>query len=664
MTYFGKDVSELSLVECAALASLPKSPTKYDPIRNPENNLTRRRTVLKLMYEQECITWEQYRDAYAVEELTFAEDDKEYTETIHSYYIDAVIDEVIADLMAKKGYSKEIASAYLYSGGLKIVTCMDPFVQESMESVYENFTFDGEEDTIIPQSAMVVMDPDTGDVLGIVGGRGEKKESRGLNRATQSTRQCGSSIKPLSVYSLALENGFITYGAVIDDTPLVTEKKDPEDPTTSNKTWPVNSPAGYRGLTTINYAVYRSLNTVSAKLVTEMTPQRSFDFLTQKLHFSTLVKSYTSSAGTYYTDIAVSPMAHGAMTFGVTVRDMCAGYTVLANEGTYSAPRLYSVITDSSGTIVLEQQEEHENVLKISTAYIMTKMLENVVTQPSGTGYKLTLNKKSHFPTLQVAGKTGTTAEDRDRYFCGYTPYYVGATWFGYDNNKVLSKYTSNPAMQLWDQVMILLHERIYEEEGGVFETFDVPGDVIEVTYCKDSGMLLSDSCALDLRGDRSETGYFLIGTEPTEECDKHIVVKWDSVTQAVACDYCPQENLVDIALVLNESRDFALQVYVTDAQYMYRPVDATTVMPEAYSSDEYPNTLPFFYSTVGIDRYCGITRIKDGHAVNCYCWEHAALAPETSEDESVNESTDVSVDESTDESAQESTVSIPNPWA
>ena len=220
-------MSELTLVECAALAALPKSPTKYDPIRNPENNLERRRTVLSLMYEQEMISWEEYTEAYAVEELTFAQSEDDDVENIHSYYIDAVINDVIEDLMEQYGYSEAIASAYLYSGGLKIITCMNPFVQDTMEDVYETFSFEGEEDTIIPQSAMVVMDPDTGDVLGIVGGRGEKQDARGLNRATQSRRQCGSAIKPLSVYSVALDNGFVTYGTVMDDVPLETSKADP-----------------------------------------------------------------------------------------------------------------------------------------------------------------------------------------------------------------------------------------------------------------------------------------------------------------------------------------------------------------------------------------------------------------------------------------------------
>lgn len=671
-TYFGKDVSELTLVECAALAALPKSPTKYDPIRNPENNLERRRTVLSLMYEQEMISWEEYTEAYAVEELTFAQSEDDDVENIHSYYIDAVINDVIEDLMEQYGYSEAIASAYLYSGGLKIITCMNPFVQDTMEDVYETFSFEGEEDTIIPQSAMVVMDPDTGDVLGIVGGRGEKQDARGLNRATQSRRQCGSAIKPLSVYSVALDNGFITYGTVMDDVPLETSKADPNVAGSVNRVWPTNSPEGYQGLATVNYAVLRSLNTISARIVTEMGPKTSFDFLTQKLHFSTLVESYTSQSGIHYTDIALSPMAHGAMTFGVTVMDMCAGYTALANEGTYSAPRLYSSVTDSQGTIILEKNEYHENVMKISTAFIMTKMLEQATTNRYGTAYRLTINKGDNFPTLEVAGKTGTTNDDRDRYFCGYTPYYVGATWFGYDNNKILSKYSSNPAMQLWDEVMKRLHQRVYEEENGYFENFVQPGDVIQATYCKDSGMLVGANCGLDLRGDRSETGWFLAGTEPVEVCDKHILVDWDTVTQAVASHCCPSENVTQVALVKNDTRDFALQVYVTDAEYIYRDPGESPQYPTSFTVSGYRYSAPFFYYSLVTDRYCGTTYFGSSgsdHAANCFCWEHydPTMLPDVSMPEtSIPEMSGTGVDES--DTSEESTGIIwppvvSNPW-
>lgn len=639
-TYFGKDVSDLTLVECAALAALPKSPTKYDPIRNPLNNLERRRGVLKLMYEQEKITFEQYSEAYAVVDIELnTKEDDDISTNVHSYYIDAVIDQVIEDLSKQYGYSEAIASQYLYTGGLKIVTCMDPYIQNAMEQVYVNYRFEGEEDRVLAQSAMVIMDPNTGDVLGLVGGRGEKIRSRGLNRATKSKRQCGSSIKPISCYGLALEEGLITYGTVIDDTPTIATAADPTVKDSKRKVWPTNVQNSFSGLTTINVAIDRSFNTVSAKVVEMLTPQKCFNFLTDKLHLSTLVEEYVNDSGDYFSDIAVGPMAHGSLTFGVTTLEMCAAYTIFANEGVYSAPRIYSQVTDTKGDIILQNNEQHEIVVKESTAYIMTKMLEEVVTT-SEYGDRLRLIREV-YPNLKAAAKTGTTQNNRDRYFVGYTPYYVGATWFGYDNNKVLSRYEGSPAMTLWDEVMILVHERVNMEENGNFNDFRKPGDVIEAKYCLDSGMVYDEStCGLDPRGHRYATGYFELGTEPSEKCDKHIVVNWDSVTKCVAANKCPEENITQIALVKNESRDFGVQIYIADAQYVYRDLPEGYVFPTSITSDTYPSSVPYFINlpelltekVLGGDEktmidfyhYVGITSLSKGkHAVNCFCFEH-----------------------------------------
>lgn len=661
-TYFGKDVSELTLVECAALAALPKSPTKYDPIRNPQNNLERRRTVLKLMFDQGKITFEQYSEAYEVVDLDIkTKEDDDVTSNVHSYYIDAVIDQVIEDLSAQYGYSKAIASQYLYSGGLKIVTCMDPYVQNAMEEVYVNYRFEGEEDRVLAQSSMVIMNPDTGDVLGLVGGRGEKIRSRGLNRATKSKRQCGSSIKPISCYGLALEEGLITYGTVIDDTPTIATAADPTVKDSKRKVWPTNVQNSFSGLTTINVAIDRSFNTVSAKVVEMLTPQKCFNFLTEKLHLSTLVEEYVNDSGDYFSDIAVGPMAHGSLTFGVTTLEMCAAYTIFANEGVYSAPRIYSQVTDTKGDIILQQNEQHEIVVKESTAYIMTKMLEEVVTT-SEYGDRLRLIREV-YPNLKAAAKTGTTQNNRDRYFVGYTPYYVGATWFGYDNNKVLSRYEGSPAMTLWDEVMILVHERINEEENGNFVDFRKPGDVIEAKYCLDSGMVYDETtCGLDPRGHRYATGYFELGTEPSEKCDKHVVVNWDSVTKCVAANMCPAENITQIALVRNDSRDFGVQIYIADAQYVYRDVPEGYVYPMINTNDAYPNSIPFFYNLPNLQtekilggdgktmidfyHYVGITSLSTGkHAVNCFCYTHydpnynANVSETPSEDISENDS-------------------------
>ncbi|HBL84845.1 MAG: hypothetical protein A2Y17_10435 [Clostridiales bacterium GWF2_38_85] len=604
--YFGKDVSELSLVECAALASIPKSPTYYDPLRNPEHNLKRRREVLAQMYEQEKITLEQYNEAYAVEELTFASAEEETVDVIHSYYVDAVIEQVLDDLQEQYGYSREIASRLLYSGGLKIITAMDPFVQDTMESVFarEDYDFLSGMSGIMPESAMVVMDPKNGDVLGIIGGLGEKTGNRELNRATQSRRQCGSSIKPLSVYSQALDKGLITYATVIDDTPFETYTAE-NSPTGQARRWPPNTPDKYYGLVTINFAIEKSLNTVAVKVLNDLGVENSFKFLTEKLGFTSVVERVVTQSGEVLSDIGLAPLGLGGFTYGVTTMEMCAGYTMFANQGIYSSPIIYHAVYDNQNNLVLKTEKTQNVVIKESTAYIMTKMLENVVSV--GTGNLVTLGDAATGLNVEVAGKTGSTNDDRDRYFIGYTPYYVGACWFGYDSNKALGKFTINPALALWDYVMVELHEHLAETNGGVFEDFDRPSNIVEVDFCIDSGKLPSEACYKDPRGDRIETGYFEKGTEPTEKCDTHVLVWWDKKNKAIASESTPESDLTQIALVRNETRSFQINIWIVDAEYVYREIPSNYTFP---TSDK----LPYFQNIIAKGVYIGTTYPTEGH--------------------------------------------------
>jgi penicillin-binding protein 1A len=254
-TYFGKSLEELNLTECAAIASIGKSPTKYDPVSNPNNNLVRRNLVLKLMLEQGMITDEEFNEAYD-KPLTLKDGTQEgYNENVHSYYIDAVMDDVIADLMEEYGYDEATASRMLYSGGLQIVTCLDPVIQDCAEKVYTDSAYWPETNGMQAQSSICIMDQKTGDILALVGGLGEKRESRGLNRATQTRRQCGSSIKPLSIYAYALDTGYYHAGSPVDDVPPVYNE-------TTGRYWPSGT---YRGLVSLDYAIRVSLNTVPVK---------------------------------------------------------------------------------------------------------------------------------------------------------------------------------------------------------------------------------------------------------------------------------------------------------------------------------------------------------------------------------------------------------------
>lgn len=550
---FGKDVSELSLTECASLAAIPKSPYKYNPKSHPEYNEERRTTVLDKMEELGMISSEECATAKSEElVLNITADAGESTaENVTSYFTDALIEQIITDLNEAYGYPRKVALNIIYSGGLEIHTTIDPKIQSIMEEVYADPDTFVQTEGIQPESAMVILDPYTGDVKGIVGGRGEKTGSRILNRATMSKRQVGSSIKPLTVYAPAIDLGYIDYATVMDDTPY----KYMED---RESYWPANAGRDYRGLTTVNYALYQSLNTLAVKTLDKITPEYSYYFAKEKLGLESLVAS----------DCDYAPLALGGLTNGLTVMEMAGAYTVFPNGGTHSSPRLYTVIYDNEGKILLENEIEQNIALSKSTAQIMTKILQNVVTQ--GTGTAVTLRKK-----IDVAGKTGSTNEDKDLYFVGYTPYYVGACWFGYDQPKYLGKrFGNNPALTAWDKVMTRVHEEIIGNAAagaGSLKTFD-DSELVKAKYCVDSGKVPTELCSdFDPRGSRVEEGWFKKGSEPKEECTTHVVVEFCKDSGGVANAYCPEESRVSYALVLAEDREYTENLLILDSQYTAR---------------------------------------------------------------------------------------------
>ena len=465
------------------------------------------------------------------------------------------------------------------------------------------------------------MDPYTGDVLGLVGGKGEKIINLGTNRATQAVRPPGSSIKPVTVYAPALDAGIITYGSVIDDTPLYFE-------TTSNggtDPYPHNLPDVYRGLTTINSAITRSVNTVALKILSELTVERSFAFAHDKLHIHSLIDSVTRSNGTVITDKGLAALGLGQLNYGLTVEELTAAYCIFQNNGVYNTPNLYLYVTDSGDNMVLNNEDDPEIVISDETASIMTIMLQNVV--KTGTASGLTLKN-----SVDVAGKTGTTNADFDRYFVGYTPYYVGGVWTGYDMNQTLSAFGPNPSQQTWDTVMTMLHKKYIDAAangGEPLKKFERSAGVIEVTFCRDSGLLCSDACALDPRGSRAEVGYFTRESAPTEYCSTHVIVQKDSTTGLIASPDCNAGDLVNVALIKVTNRDFPTEIYVEDAQYVYRDLPAN-VMPCKWGG------LPFFYNSLGEGHFCGSSYATTAYNAYCYIhcdyrrWEGGYVPPET----------------------------------
>ncbi|MBQ8509062.1 MAG: transglycosylase domain-containing protein [Clostridia bacterium] len=635
-TYFGKEVKDLTLLECAAIAGITQAPTKYDPVQNPESQTTKRNTVLAKMLEYGYITQAEYDENYNKElDLNYQGRAQSVKASTNSWYTDQVIEEVVAALCAEKGYSEKAAYDMIYSGGLQIITLQDPDIQDILEEVYTNdANFPKTNNAIQPQSSFVVIDHATGDVVGLIGARGEKEGNLLLNYATQTTRSPGSSIKPLSIYAPALEKGIITYGSVYDDVPVWFNYADDDEEKLNPSAWPKNLPEVYNGLTTVQDAVTRSVNTVAVRILQDLTLDASFDFVRNKLNMTSYIEYATLSNGMGITDKDYSALALGGMNYGVTNLEITAAYQVFANGGVYNKPRTWLKVLDSEGNLLLENESESYVVISEQTASIMTKMLQNVVTR--GTAKAVTLQKQ-----INCAGKTGTASNDVDRWFIGYTPYYVGGIWFGYEMPQSLGTLSFNPVTTGWDIVMTKIHEEILNS-GKSLKTFETADGVIKATYCKDSGKLMTSACYLDPRGSRAEEGYFTAATVPTETCDRHVLVNIDTSTGAIANEYCPSESVVQKGLLKleNGERVFPMNVKVTDAQYTYMEVSADTPMPES-------GDVPFYINLYEEGTYPGYTNTNGNRVYNSYCYEHHYVEPEPEETTTPEEDSDIPPDES-----------------
>ncbi len=604
--YFSKDISELTLNECACIAAITNSPSYYDPIRNPENNKRRKDIILTQMYEQGYIEYDEYIQNKDVDTV-LTPNEKYSSKEINSWYVDMVVEDVINDLMVEKGYSRAVASLAVYTGGLKIYTAMDPEVQGILEKYYSmtsNFYSGNSAET--PQSSMIIIDPYNGDILGVAGAVGQKKANRIQNFATQTLRPPGSVIKPLSVYAPAMEEGTIGWSSVYDDVPinfgsynLDASKGAVVEPVP----WPKNSSGIYRGLTNINYAIKHSINTVTIKALEELGLEESFDFLYNKVEMKSLIASGTDAEGRYITDMDIAALALGQTNYGVTVREITAAYSIFGNNGIYSAPRSYYKVTDGYGSILLENKYNGKAVISEENADIMTMMLENVV--KDGTAKAIALKND-----IACAGKTGTTQNNYDRWYIGYTPYCIGGVWFGYEYPKTLSG--SNICLNIWDDVMREIHSKKgYLSDRAEFEYSD---DIEEYAFCADSGKLMTEACKRDARGSRREYGYFTDSNKPTQYCNMHIPVAYDTNIGGVCLDgMCENENISYIGM-LSVERSFPMQIYVTDAQYVWRDI-GTQILPETSPK------LSFFNNLLAEGVYCGITDTE--YQFNRLCRQH-----------------------------------------
>ncbi|MDR1669168.1 MAG: transglycosylase domain-containing protein [Oscillospiraceae bacterium] len=526
-TYFNKTLDELTLAECALLAGITNNPSYYNPFTHPKNAKRRQEVILGEMYNQQIISRHEYNVA-KYQPLVYARRSGSGSTNLRSWYIDQVLVDVKNDLMTAYGYSNEFATDYIFSGGLHIYANMDVRIQKILDDVWADpERWPATPDAEPPESAMMIVDHHTGQIKAMIGGR-EKSGDLVRNNATMMKRQPGSSFKPVAVYTPAFEQGLITPYTPIDDMPLRA---------VDGRGWPRNSPARYDGRISVISAITQSKNAVSVRVLEQLTYPQSFRFATERLGISTLVESKQLGSQTL-TDIDASPLAFGALTDGVTVRDMAGAYSAMANDnGIRHDTRTYSHVADSEGVTVLDSSAGSVTAMKEKTAYYIRTCLINAVA--SGTG------GRASFEGMPVAGKTGTTTANKDRWFAGFTPYYTAVCWFGYLQPREMSFYNSiNPAVHMWQQVMEQVHEGLERRE------FYVPEGLVQYTYCVDSGLPASDLCRLDPRGSRVATGYLYPEDVPKTRCNVHTKIEICTLSNHLATEFCPQEFRKEIALL------------------------------------------------------------------------------------------------------------------
>ena len=560
LEYFGKPVSELTLAECASLIGITNNPSKYGPYSFSRSqgvntdeiwdarqwNKYRQEVILNQMLEQEYITRAQYEEAVA-QELVFVRGESNTADThIYTWYEETVISDVQDAMREQFNWSDRQISQALSRGGLRIYTCYDPQIQSIVEEIYTdraNLDYTSKDGQLM-QSNITVIDNATGNVAAIVGRFGDKTLNRGSNFANDGHRQPGSSFKPLAVYSPAIEFGKISPITVLDDYPYQIM---------GGKAWPLNSGSSrYSGHVAIPEALRRSLNTIAVRIMSDLiSPEESFHFVQDRYHID--LEEGRMVNGELKTDITVS-LALGGLTDGVNTRDMAEAYATFPNGGIYTTSRTFTKVTqlvDGQEVLLLDNSLKQEEAIKPTTAYYMNSMLQGVF-DGGGTaaGHRI--------PGQHAAGKTGTTSDNFDRWFVGYTPYYTAAVWTGYERNSKMSLAT-NPALNLWEKVMKALHTDL-PDRG-----YSAPAEMRTVTYCLDSGLPATDYCAMDPRGSRtakadifpSDFPEGLICTVHTAESVVTICVDCPILDAegkhngmyALAGPYCPEESLRQFCL-------------------------------------------------------------------------------------------------------------------
>lgn len=498
-TYFGKTVDKLSLVECAALAGITQAPYSYNPYVNYDKCVKRLQDCLYFMHQEGKISDNVYKKALKTKlKLVSQKSGSESSETedkdILSWYDEYVIDQVIADLQSKYDYEYNEAWRMVYYGGISIYSAVDLEVQKWVEDVYENrsgFPYASKDShDSYPQSSMTIMDYN-GRIVALVGGTGKKTTNRSYNRATdnRAKRQPGSSIKPLSVYAPAVDQGLVTPSSTILEKAIVVDGEE----------WPrnFNGDHGSGDYVSVENALVRSLNTVPVRILKEqLGTKTSLKYCNEKFHLNLTAQ-----------DEGLSQLAVGGTYTGVTTLEMAAAFATFGNGGRYYKPYSYYKVLDRNGEVLLENTaNEPEQAISYDSAQTMLGMLTKAVTQSNGTGYG---SKISGFQTF---AKTGTTSDNSDKWYCGGTPYYVAAVWYGYDYRANLYTGSSNPAKTIFHYVFSDIHEGLEEK------SFD---DVVADISDEQAGKKNKNSVDTDVTADRSDETTKAEKTTSKEETTK-----------------------------------------------------------------------------------------------------------------------------------------------
>ena len=484
--YFSKSSSELTLEECAFLAGMNNAPNAYNPFGEKDNTekITKRtKTVLNKMLELNYIDKESYNTAISNVDkgLNFKKGTINAESAVYSYHTDALISEVTGDISKKYNISETFATNYLYMAGLTIYSTQDSNIQDKTEKEFEKtkYSLQSKKDGKTSQAAMVIIDHKTGYVVGCVGGLGEKNEVRPLNRATQSIRHTGSSIKPLSVLIPAIDQKIITGASIYDDTERDFEKG--YHPTDYNKSL---------GKITVRRAVESSQNIPFVEIMEKLRPHNSIKYL-EKMGITTLTEEDENLV-----------LALGGLQKGISPLEMAGAYAMIANDGVYIEPTFYNNINNKAGETIIKTSQDKKRVVNADVAYIVKELLTQPVIGSKGTATYCKI------AGMDVSAKTGTTDENYDRWLCGFTPYYTAATWYGFDENETIESNMKNPAGLLWSSVMTTIHS------GLKSATYEKPSSVYSYTICEDTGKRATKSCK------NTYTEYFLDSTVP-EECNE-----------------------------------------------------------------------------------------------------------------------------------------------